>query len=132
MVYILGAGHISEEHAESVLKYFSENIDKLLRRLFSGHASFVKYLVTFNFNTKEWAVFDIEDVITFIKNQKLTITNRGILNFGKLLTMQKKGGNGVHIKIAKSHPDHPGNQLQFKLKPLSVTENVKPLSKWTI
>lgn len=115
---------ISKGYAKLIMDYFKQNIDALFSKIFTGGDFSVKYLVVYDFNKKIWYLSEIADVIECIKAQQISISSRGILYFGDCLTMQRKGGNGAHVRVPKSHPKHPGNQLQFKVKPLSMIKNM--------
>ena len=109
---------ITDKYAEPILSYFRENEDTLLCKLFTGNDPSVKCLVIYDYNKNIWYLSSMKDVINYIAKQPIKISRLGVVYFGDVLTMQRKGGNGVHVKVPKSHPSHPGNQLQFKVKPL--------------
>lgn len=45
------------------------------------------------------------------------ISGRGVIKIGGLITIQRKGGNGVNsVRIPKTSLAHPGNNLQVKMK----------------
>jgi len=116
---------ISNQYTNEIISYFSRDIVNLLKRLFTGNDSSIKYFIVFDFKNKIWYISKVIDVIDYIKTQPITVSKLGVLYFGNCLSMQRKGGNGAHIKIPKSAPAHPGNQLQFKIKPLSIISQVK-------
>jgi len=115
---------ISQQYTIPIIDYFKQNADVILNKLFTRGDPSVKYLVVYDFNNKKWCLSEITDVIACIKTQQISISSRGILYFGDCLTMQRKAGNGARVKVPKSHPNHPGNQLQFKVKPLSMIKTM--------
>lgn len=67
-------------------------------------------------------VFRLDDIITFIRGniRRKEIAFGQRIRFGDYVAMQRKAGDGKHIKIPKTDPRHPGNQIQIKLKPLAL------------
>ena len=59
------------------------------------------------------------------KPTNITFSKKGIIKLGDFLSVQRKGGNGKHIKIPKTDWNHPGNQLQFKISPVRFANYVK-------
>jgi len=115
---------ILNQYRNAIINYFRENLRALLKELFVRNEEILKYLVVCFYIEETWYIAKILDVFEFIENGEIYTTRRGILMFGECLSMQRKGGNGSHIRIPKNHPAHPGNQLQFKLKPLSLVKNM--------
>lgn len=115
---------ILDKHKDSIISYFKNNLRSLLRELFVRDEDILKYLVVCFYIENKWYITKILDVFEYIRSGKIYTTKHGILMFGDCLSMQRKGGDGKHVKIPKNHPAHPGNQLQFKLKPLSLINNM--------
>ena len=70
----------------------------------------------------------MDDVIVFLFNNakdNIGFTNKGIIKIGDFITVQRKGGDGKHIKLPKTDWRHPGNQLQFKFSPLVFAEYIE-------
>ncbi len=116
---------ITEDAFRSVKEFFEENREMLLRRLFADGDNTLEYFIVHDFSRDTWHITALTNVIEFLKLQPLSVSPKGVLYFGRCMTMQRKGGNGAHIAIPKSDPKHPGNQLQFKIKPLSILSNVR-------
>jgi len=68
----------------------------------------------------------MEDVIRFLmKNaSNISFSKKGIIKLGDFITIQRKSGDGKHIKIPKTEWSHPGNELQFKFSPIKFAEYV--------
>lgn len=61
-------------------------------------------------------LYDLKDLLDNL-DYEVTISGRGVIKIGKFITIQRKGGNGVHsIHIPKTSLAHPGNNLQVKMK----------------
>lgn len=114
---------IDGSEAEMIKEYFMQNVRDVLWRLFTRNDPRLKFFIVYDYQKKEWFVQQIEDVIAFISSEGVTLSNFGVLKFGKCMSMQRKGGNGHHIKIPKSDPRHPGNQIQFKVKPILIAHS---------
>jgi len=115
---------ILDKYKDSIINYFKSNLTPLLKELFVRDEDILKYLVVCFYIENHWYIARILDVFEYIESSEIYTTSRGILMFGDCLSMQRKSGDGRHVKIPKNHPAHPGNQLQFKLKPLSLVRNM--------
>ncbi len=61
-------------------------------------------------------LYDMKDLLDNL-DYDVTISSRGVIKIGKFITIQRKGGNGVHsVHIPKTSLAHPGNNLQVKMK----------------
>lgn len=73
-------------------------------------------LVLYNRTTNTMNLYDMKDLLDNL-DYEVTISGRGVIKIGKFITIQRKGGNGVHsIRIPKTSLAHPGNNLQVKMK----------------
>lgn len=73
-------------------------------------------LVLYNRTTNVMHLYDMKDLLDNL-DYEVTISGRGVIKIGKFITIQRKGGNGVHsTHIPKSSLAHPGNNLQVKMK----------------
>lgn len=73
-------------------------------------------LVLYNRATNTMNLYDLKDLLDNL-DYEVTISGRGVIKIGKFITIQRKGGNGVHsIHIPKTSLAHPGNNLQVKMK----------------
>lgn len=73
-------------------------------------------LVLYNRTINVMHLYDMKDLLDNLEYD-VTISGRGVIKIGKFITIQRKGGNGVHsIHIAKTSLAHPGNNLQVKMK----------------
>ena len=72
-------------------------------------------------------LYDMKDILENL-DYKLTISGRGVIKIGKYITIQRKGGNGVHsIHIPKTSLAHPGNNLQVKMKVGTFVSETTPI-----
>jgi len=117
---------ILDKYKNPIIGFFKSKLRPLLKELFIRDEDILKYLVICFYIENDWYITKILYVFEYIENGEIYTTNKGILMFGDCLSMQRKGGDGKHVKIPKNHPAHPGNQLQFKLKPLSLIKNMPP------
>jgi len=84
-------------------------------------------LVLYNRTTNIMNLYDMKDLLDNL-DYELTISGRGVIKIGKYITIQRKGGNGVHsIHIPKTSLAHPGNNLQVKMKVGTFVLENKPL-----
>ncbi|MCL2016455.1 MAG: hypothetical protein FWG68_09450 [Defluviitaleaceae bacterium] len=101
-------------------EFFAENAKQLVKWGFSSKPS-REILVLFNRKTNSVKIYAMRDILRKI-NLNVTFTKGGV-NIGDCISFQRKGGNGVHSKeIPKNSLQHPGNNVQLKLKPLKFIE----------
>lgn len=115
---------ILDKYKDFIINYFTLNLRPLLKELFVRDEDILKYLVVCFYLEGDWYISKILDVFEYIEGGKIYTTSYGILMFGDCLSMQRKSGDGRHVKIPKNHPAHPGNHIQFKIKPLSLVNNM--------
>lgn len=73
-------------------------------------------LVLYNRTTNAMNLYGMKDLLDNL-DYGVTISGRGVIKIGKFITIQRKGGNGVHsVHIPKTSLAHPGNNLQVKMK----------------
>ena len=73
-------------------------------------------LVLYNRTTNTMNLYDMRNLLDNL-DYEVTISGRGVIKIGQFITIQRKGGNGVHsIHIPKTSLAHPGNNLQVKMK----------------
>lgn len=84
-------------------------------------------LVLYNRANNTMYLYDLKELLESL-DYTLTISKRGIIRIGKYITIQRKGGNGVHsAHIPKTSLSHPGNNLQVKMKVGTFVSNTKPI-----
>ena len=115
---------ILDKYNDAIINYFTLNLRPLLKELFVRDEDILKYLVVCFYLDGDWYITKILDVFEYIESGEIYTTSHGILRFGDCLSMQRKSGDGKHVKIPKNHPVHPGNHIQFKIKPLSLVNNM--------
>lgn len=73
-------------------------------------------LVLYNRTSNVMHLYDMNHLLDNLV-YGVTISARGIIKIGTFMTIQRKGGNGVHsLHIEKTALNHPGNNLQVKMK----------------
>lgn len=119
---------ITAEQEELIIPFFESKKDIILKELFTRSDENLELFIVYNEIKNEWSIAKIKDIIDFLMNERITRTPRGVIYFGDCLSMQRKGGDGNVKNPPKSSPSHPSNQLQFKIKPLSIIEKVKSIT----
>ena len=73
-------------------------------------------LVLYNRTINMMFLYDMKGLLDNL-NYSVSISSRGVIRIGQFITIQRKGGNGVHsLHIPKTSLAHPGNNLQVKMK----------------
>ena len=68
----------------------------------------------------------MQKLLAILKQSCITFSKKGIIKIGNYISLQRKGGDGNYTQLPKTHIKHPSNQLQFKMKVLSFTQQYSP------
>lgn len=118
---------ITAEQEDDIFNFLTSKRGVLLKEAFIRNENSLKLFVVYDENNKEWFICKVSDIIAYIKKQNITRSSQGVIYFGDFLTLQRKGGDGNITNPPKSSPLHPSNQLQLKIKPISIIEKVKSI-----
>jgi len=118
---------IPEGDRPLVESFLKSNLDKILEEAFRGGESGLHLFAIVEYGEKSTLyVFRLDDVINFIKRDIASngINFRGVIYLGRFLWIQRKAGDSKEIdrRLPKTHPRHPGNQLQIKILPLLLKD----------
>lgn len=120
---------IENRFRDEVKIELKQKISKILELIFKGlNNDIVKLLVICNRENDKFYIYDMDDVLDILSKSDITFSNKGVVNFGEYITLQRKGGNGDKVHRPKTDPKHPGNQLQFKMKIIDFISNNAPLT----
>ena len=119
-----------ERESQPYLKNeLEKKLDLVIGLIFRGIGNDIAKILALHDRTKRvYHLYDLDEFIFKIAHSKIGFTAKGIVKIGKYITIQRKSGNGVSVKVPKSHPKHPGNQIQFKMKILSFMHENKPFA----
>lgn len=118
---------IDIENQSILAEEIKEKIKIILELIFRGiDNEIAKLLTIYNRNNDSFYIYDLEEILEELSNSEITFSNKGIIQIGNYITIQRKGGNGHTVPYDKSDPRHPGNQIQFKMKILSFAEENSP------
>lgn len=123
---------ILTKYESDIIEYFQNNINIFMEEMFTRQNPIVSLFVVYDSNLKTWYILNMKDVLTFASNQIVSVSNKGVLKLGDYITMQRKGGDGNVTRVPKTDPTHPSNQLQVKIKPLKIVENLDPMKIYPI
>ncbi|MFP3203751.1 MAG: hypothetical protein RXR43_16560 [Sulfolobus sp.] len=112
---------------DKISKFIKDNLSIILKEIFIRDEEDLRILAIWDKRDDILCMFNIQDVISFFIKQPISFSDEGIIKIGKYITIQRKGGNGSRIKKPKIDPTHPGNQLQFKFKPLEFMNDARKL-----
>ena len=108
---------VEERFRESVAKDIESIQYQMFEAIFRGRGNDIaKLLVLHDRNKTAWHLYDLEKVLLDASKLPITFSKNGIIHFGNLLSLQRKGGDGDKKHVPKSDIRHPGNDLQFKIK----------------
>jgi hypothetical protein len=116
---------ILPDQQKIIAEFIRSHLKQILNEIFKGNENDVRVLAIFQRKEGVICLFNMDDVISFFEKQQVSFSNKGIIKIGEFITLQRKGGNSFHIKKEKTDPDHPGNQLQFKFKPLEFSKRMR-------
>lgn len=84
-------------------------------------------LVLYNRANTTMNLYDLKGLLESL-DYTVSISSRGIIRIGEYITIQRKGGNGVHsVHIPKTSLAHPGNNLQVKMKVGTFVTETEPI-----
>jgi len=120
---------IDDCNRQIIQKEFEKKSKLIMDLIFRGiNNEIVKILALYDRTKKEFFLYDMNEVVINLCKLNISFSKRGVLYFGDFITMQRKGGNGKHIQIPKSDSQHPGNQIQFKMRILSFMKYNQPFA----
>lgn len=74
-------------------------------------------------------IYKMEELLDFLrKSLNVKITPKGVISLHSCFTIQRKGSNGKRVKRDKDDLDHPGNNIQIKIKPQALSELLDPIT----
>lgn len=110
-------------------KYIQLELEKcledLLNLIFLNNEN-LQIFVIYDRIKQEFFFYHMQQLLAIFKKSFLSFSKKGIIKIGDYLTLQRKGGDGHYTKLPKNHINHPSNQLQFKMKVLSFTQQYSP------
>lgn len=117
---------ILPEDRYRISEFLLSNIERIINEIFVKNEQNLKLLMINDKVKGKLYLFKMEDVIRFLmKNaSNISFSKKGIIKLGDFITIQRKSGDGKHIKIPKTEWSHPGNELQFKFSPIKFAEYV--------
>ena len=102
---------------QSKQEKYKEILDPLLGDIIKKSFSDVpgrEILVLFNRVEGIMRIWKMRDVVNRIP-PTLDYTRDGNILIGECVGLQRKGGNGKRVKVPKTSPEHPGNDVQTKI-----------------
>jgi hypothetical protein len=120
---------ILEENQKNIGDSIAKNAKKIIQ--FSlARLEKPELLVLFDRENNLMNLYDLNEVFSNL-DYKVSFSSRGIIKIGKYITIQRKGGNGVHSQdIPKISLKHPGNNLQVKMKVKKFVLENKQLAQY--
>jgi hypothetical protein len=119
---------ILKKDRRKIKEFIAENLHKMISEVFKRNEEKLKLLIIIDKIQRKIYLFCMDDVIKFViedAENNVGFTKKGIIKLGRFVTIQRKGGDSVTIKIPKTDWKHPGNQLQFKFSPLKFAQSVE-------
>ena len=115
----------SEEDRKKWEGFFVKNAKSLLKWGFSKNAS-REILILYNRDTSIVKIYAMKDVLNCLPVN--IVFTKGGFNIGDCISFQRKGGNGSFSKlIPKTTIQHPGNNIQLKVKINKLIEILEPV-----
>jgi len=133
------AEFIKKDDQPKIKDFIKKNLPKILKEIFvRNEEKVLKILAVYDIRDNNKKTLYLVDISQFIEKlaseADVSFSKNGIIqiviNNTPIITIQRKGGNGQHVKkYKKTDWEHPGNQLQFKMKPISVVKFLKENAK---
>ncbi len=122
------AKFIEVGNQREIKNFFQNHIETIVTEIFTRSEEDLLLFLINNKMDKIIHIYRMSDVLEFLNGNilnSINFSNKGIIKLGDFLSIQRKGGNGKHIKIPKTDWKHPGNQLQFKFSPLKFAAYIE-------
>jgi uncharacterized protein YuzB (UPF0349 family) len=118
---------VMDEDQPAIREFLLSNLGKIMEEVFRRGESDLRLFAVMEYEIeKSLCVFRMDDIIAFVKSdvEKSGIDFGSNIKFGNFLWIQRKAGNGARIDaiLLKTDPNHPANQLQAKVLPLSLRD----------
>lgn len=121
---------IEEQYRDTFAAEIKGKLHNIMAYIFAkNHVDFVKILALYDTSLKTFSLYDMRETIDRLASCVISYSNHGVVKIGNYMTLQRKGGDGGYLSAPKEHPDHPGNQLQFKMKINSYMRELPPFAK---
>ena len=119
---------IEPEFQKYIKLELETRLEYLLNLIFLNIEIFknIKIFAIYDRTKQEFFFYHMQQFLAIFKKSCITFSKKGIIKIGDYLSLQRKGGDGNYTKLPKTHINHPSNQLQFKMKVLSFTEQYLP------
>lgn len=115
---------------QKVSNFIRGSLRRFLEEAFKNADPELRILAILEYNERlTLCMFNVDEVINFIEQDvaKAGISFGNRINIGNYIQLQRKAGNGRHVKIPKTSLDHPGNQLQVKFLAKKFVDEAKSL-----
>ncbi|MXZ48603.1 MAG: hypothetical protein F4235_02590 [Candidatus Dadabacteria bacterium] len=93
---------------------FEVRAKRIVSNAFSANPS-REILVLYDACESVMRIWKMKDVLKLIGSDIQFTSRGGNIMIGGCIVFQRKGGNGQRVKLAKTDPKHPGNDVQIKL-----------------
>jgi len=127
IAYNKKAKFILEKDRNMIANFFKKNIRRMINEIFVKAEQNLELLVVNDKVKRRLYFFKMREAIDFLckNSSNVNFSRKGIVKLGDFISVQRKSGDGKHIKIPKTNWRHPGNNLQFKFSPLRFAEYIE-------
>jgi hypothetical protein len=113
---------------QKVSNFIRGSLHRFLEEAFKNADPELRVLAILEYNERlTLCMFNVDEVIDFIEQDVaeagISFGNR--INIGNYIQLQRKAGDGKHVKKPKTSPDHPGNQVQVKFLAKNFVGNAR-------
>lgn len=116
------------EMRDKVKNFFLQHIKEFLEEAIRGGEASLKVFSVVEYSSRQACVyfFNVDDVITVLEEniKEKGVRFDSVIYLGDFVWVQRKGGDGKHVKVPETDPRHPGNQLQVKIKAVELVEHI--------
>ena len=115
---------------QKVSNFIRKSLRRFLEEAFKNGDPKLQILAILEYNERlTLCMFNVNEVINFIEQDvaKAGVSFGNRINIGNYIQLQRKAGNGKHVKKPKISPDHPGNQIQIKFLAKNFVDNARNL-----
>ena len=123
---------ILPKDTEIITAYFTDKAKELIHYSLCSNEE-PELFVLWSETENKMSIYLMHNILDIMYNAiNVHITKRGVIQFNKYITLQRKGGNGKHDKHKKTDIHHGGNGLQVKIKTDLLAQENLPLCSYFI
>ena len=119
---------ITTDYADEIVEEINPKAFEIIKHSLLGDDE-PELFVLIKSDSKTISIYQMEELFRYLEQSiNVRVTPKGVLMLNECFTIQKKGGNGKHVKYPKHDLRHGGNNIQVKMKTGLLSEKLNPIA----